>query len=345
MPEIVICGGGHLGHALAAVASASGEVGVLTSRPEAWSGPVVATCGDVLAIGAPALVTSNPRAAVDGARIVLIAVPAHRHAAALAAIAPFIGRAVWVGAMPATGLFHRRASRALQRRSRIFGTCESPYNCRIVEHGRHVDVLGVVPRLGVAALDPGETPEAALLLEQVFALPTIMLSHWLAISLRPLNIAMHPARLFSLFRHWDGSRTYDRKPRFYQEWDAAASAVYLACSDELEVLAGSLSSFDLRDLDAVPARYGTRDPDRLADRIRRLSGLSGIDTPMVRHGSGYVPDFGCRFIREDVNIGLATARRIAACSRVGLPTIAHIIAWARRLTPSRHRMPGTPTAP
>jgi hypothetical protein len=296
----------------------------------------VARTGDLAVIGRRVRATSDPQAALDGADLVLVALPAYAHGSALRTIAPHVSKQAWVGASPATGLFHDRARRILGRETRIFGLREAPYNCRVVEHGSTIDVMGVVPEIAVVAGDPTESHQIADRLAELLGLPCRTLRHPLSISIRPLNIAFHPSRLRSLFGDWNGTQLYPQRRSFYEEWDDEASRLYIQCSDELVRLAKAISLFDPVEIDPVPQRYGTRSPAQLTRRIRDLAGLRGIDAPMKPAAGGFVPDVASRFFREDIGVGLALAQRLARAYRVDVPTIAAIVAWGRALTRSLH---------
>jgi hypothetical protein len=301
-------------------------VSVLTRDAQTWKAPILGTFGSLAVRGTDVIATSDPKSALDNVGIVLVASPAFAHERLLALIAPYLPSDAWVGALPAAGLFHERASAILRRRRRIFGTREAPCNCRIRLPGAEVEILGVARTLAVATAERDESDEAAALVETLFGIPATALSDPRAITLSPLNCAFHPSRLFSLFGEWRSGHSYARVPRFYEEWDQAAAEYYFRCSEELATLAIRLN-VRVADIDPVPEHYGVCDAQQLAFRIRKLSGLRGIPSPMRQQGPRFVPDFSHRFFREDICVGLTLIMQLATANEVRTPTIERIVRW------------------
>jgi len=317
MAEIVVCGGGHLGHALAAVLSAQHPTALLTGRPFA-AGLIVARTRTLVVAGMPELVTSDAELALQGAHVVLIAAPCYAHSGLLLQIAPFVPRDAWVGALPAVGWFHEKAQQILGRTKRVFGTREAPYNCRVVQRGAIVDIFGVVPKIGVAAVVSGEAPAAANLLADLLAIPTEVVSHPIAAMLRPVNVALHPVGFERLIRAALECGPFARPPAFYGMWDDRSSCRYLAIGEELADVAAASRLCHPNEIDPVPRHYGTSNPAELTARIRSLDGLKAIGAPVIPADSGYMPDFESRFVVEDAYVGLAAAIDIG--QRANVPT-------------------------
>lgn len=328
--EVCICGGGHLAHALTAVIGANRDVAVrvLTRRPELWDAQVEAVYDNLVVIGRPRLVTSSPAAAAADCDLVLVAVPAFAHCAVLGAIAPFISPRTWVGALPAPGFFDWAAASILPAGTPIFGAQRSPYNCRIKVPGRQVEILGIVPRLPVAALPNRRFGDLAALIAATMAFPVEMLDNFLCVTLGPSSTIFHPARLFSFFDGRDDSAHVEDTPLFYQDWDDAASRVYLACDRELQSVCEALP---IKMSGVVPAcaHYGVSSPSALTARIRNLPGLRGIPLPMQRTRNGYAPDWHSRFFTEDFPFGLRAVRLVAALAKVETPLLDTIDAWSQ----------------
>src|SRR5450631_4137471 len=114
MLNITVCGGGTVTHSIAAVSASRGfAVTVYTRQPERWSATICAECpnGDLLA-GTLGAATSDPRAAVRNADVVLVCVPHCARYETLQRLAPHLRPNTLVGAVPGFGGFGY-AARAL----------------------------------------------------------------------------------------------------------------------------------------------------------------------------------------------------------------------------------------
>lgn len=328
--KVCVCGGGNVAHALAASIGANPDaaVTILTRQPQLWGAQIHAVHGDVVVVGQPKTVTADPAEAVADADLILVAAPAFAHAAILAAIARFVSPRVWVGALPAPGFFDWAASSILPPGTRIFGAQRSPYNCRIAVEGHQVEVLGVVPRLAVAASPRRQFPQLAALLSEALLMPIDELDNFICVTAAPSPAIFHPARLFSLLRGWDGRRGFATAPSFYEDWDDEASRLYLKCDGELQAVCQTLP-LDMSGVVPARAYYGASTPVALTARIRGLQGLRGVPAPMRRVGDRYFPDLHSRFFQEDFAFGIRAIRLIAGLAKIETPVLDTIDAWSQ----------------
>jgi opine dehydrogenase len=336
MRDVAICGGGHLGHTLAAVIGATGEfrVGVLTRRPDSWRARIRLTFGNLELEGDVDHVSRDPAEIVSGAEIVLLTVPAHVRRELLAVIAPHVASNTWVGAVPGAGGFDDDARAALPLHEKVFGTARTPYICRMAVHGAAVDVTGVSPDVRVATLHGDDAPEAASLLEELLTIPAMALGTYDAVNLTPSNPLVHSCRLFSMFEQWIPGMGLASPPSFYGDWDDAASALLLACDDELTHVRAA-RGIPEHDVPPVRVHYGAETPARLTERIRGLAPLRRIGMPMRENGAGWVPDVGHRYFAEDVGVALPVMQRLSRAARVETPSLDAVVAWGQRQLTAR----------
>lgn len=327
--EICVCGGGHVAHALAAVmgANAAISVTVVTRRPETWHAEIHAVYRDLVLVGRPARITAD-YASAAGADVIIIAAPAFAHRSIMAAIRPFLAPDTWVGALPAHGFFDWLAASTLGPHARIFGSQRPPYNCRITIPGREVEILGIAASLPIAAAPRRDIGQVQAFLESALSLPITALDNFLSVTLAPLPSILHPARLFTLLRDWDGCTPFERVPLLYEDWDDAASATYLAFDAELQAVCAGLP-LDMSDVVPVRSHYGISTASALTSRIRSLPGLRGIAAPMRAAAGGHLPDLHSRVFLEDFPFGLKAIRLVAALVGVETPTLDTVEAWWR----------------
>lgn len=319
MRPIAVCGGGHLAHAIAAVAGAAGRpVRVLTRNPAAWRRELRLTFDDLLLIGALDRVSDDPAAIVPGAEVVLVEVPAFGQAEVLARIAPFLDEESWVGALPGQGGFDARARTALSGHERVFGSARTPYICRTTAYGESVTITGIDATLRVAALDPQQAPEIAAMLAEILGMRTVPLSRYEAVNLTPSNPLVHTARVFTFFTG-DGNGD-----GFYRDWNDAASRLLLACDDELLPVRRMLQIGE-DEVPSVRAHYGISSAEELTRRIRGLGPLLASDLHL--HAGMHEH----RYVREDFDYGLETMASIARACGVDVPSIDAMLAWRTAL--------------
>jgi opine dehydrogenase len=305
------------------------SVRIATRRPEAWSTELHGVHHGLVIVGRPELVTADLAVAIDGADLVFIAAPAFAHCGIMAGIKDFVAPRTWVGALPAPGFFDWAAASELPG-SRIFGAQRSPYNCRVTIPGREVEILGIVPRLTIAVSPKHFAAELVNTLEMALSLPIDVLDNFLCATLAPSSSIFHPARMYSLLKDWDGSATFDDVPLLYEDWDDAASELYLRCDAELQAVCGRLP-LDMSGVVAASAYYGASTPSALTARIRGLAGLRGLAVPMQMTGNGNLPDIHSRFFREDLPFGMEAVRTVATLMGIKTPALDAIDAWSRRL--------------
>jgi opine dehydrogenase len=328
--RVCICGGGHVAHALAAVMGANPDVSVrvATRNPGAWSAELHGVHGGLVVVGRPELVTADVAVALDGADIVLLAAPAFAHREIMTKIRRFVAPRSWVGALPAAGFFDWAAASELPE-ARIFGAQRSPFNCRVTIPGREVDILGVVPRLAVAASPRRFAAELVNMLGVALSLPIDLLDNFLCVTLSPSSSIFHAARMHALLTDWDGSRTYQDVPLFYEDWDDAASELYLRCDAELQTVCRRIP-LDMSGVTPASRHYGVSTASALTARIRSLEGLRGIAVPMQMNGKGNLPDVRNRYFLEDFPFGVEAVRTVAALAGIETPTLDEIDAWSQR---------------
>ena len=96
-----------------------------------------------------------------------------------------------------------------------------PFNARVEEFGKSVKLIGVKPRIGIAALPAGEAERAADQCARVFGgfwscAPLPRPRSTLEVLLMPTNQCLHPSRMYDLFADWDGEAVWMENPLFYR---------------------------------------------------------------------------------------------------------------------------------
>jgi hypothetical protein len=350
--QITICGGGNAAHTLAGLLGANPEVQVnlyvpLEEEERRWQEGLSANGGinvhlpDRSLAGRPAKVSAQPAEVIAGSDIVLLALPAFAHELVLGQIAPHLDRGTWLGALPARGGFDWSAFSCLGSRAKdltLFGLQTLPWACRIEQFGRSVNVMGVKARVELAARPEGMALEVANLLGPLLGLELEPVECFLCLTLASTGQILHPGLMYALFKDWNG-QPYEQAPLFYQGADAEASRLLQGLSDEVAALRAALEGgFPCLDFSLVrPLDEWLRRsyPEDIADTSSLQACLAtnrsyaGLAAPMVTVPGGLAPDFGSRYLREDVPYGLVVTRGIAELAGLHTPIMDEVITWSQ----------------
>ena len=345
MRKVTVCGGGNGAQTLVPVAAASLGCPVDVYTP--FGDEVERLRGTIRLIGAleaqaaPQRTSADPAEVIPGSELVVLVLPAFAHEGVLRQIAPYLDEGAWVGAMPARGGFDYCAARVLEAHGRsdiaIWGLQTLPWACRIREFGRLVHVLGVKDAVDVAARPGNRVGEIASLLEQVLGLRVDPTASLMALTLANTGQLIHPGIMYGHFSRWDGTPlAAGDVPHFYHGLDERGAEVLAGLSDDIQRIRARLEP--VMDLAAVrPLRewlvhsYGDAigDPTTLWSAFVTDRAYDGLMAPVREAAPGeYVPDFGSRYLAEDVPFGLVASRAIAELGGVETPVMDRVIRWA-----------------
>ena len=128
---------------------------------------------------------------------------------------------------------------------------------------------------------------------------------------------------------------------FNQGLDQATADCMQQVSDEIQaigaVLEGSMPGLDLSVVNHIHPwclrAYGKyiRDASSLRTRFSSNQAFAGITCPMLPVEGGFVPDYGTRYLREDVPFNLVAVRGLAQLCGVETPVIRRILEWAQQV--------------
>ena len=353
--KVVVCGGGRTGHLNAVLFKQRPgvRVALLTQNRDALAPhrdgrPITAHLPDgTQATARLDAVTADPAAALRGADLVVITVPAHARPALLTAIAPHlpVDRPVHVGAIPGFCGFDWLAEKLLPDRPKavIWGMKDVPHTAFDLQPGVSVRSGGAKATLHVATHDR-ETPAARetlhQLLQRLFDAPVQLLRHYLEITLTPGNPIMHSALIYGLIGPY-GQHHARPLPGPLAWWsDCGELGAYFIerCDEENQRLCRAAEARLGIDLSSVkPLKqeiveaYGGQiaDPRTMWSVLRSNRAYGGIPAPLVRDagGPGWRLDTRSRAFEEDVAFGLSTLVQLGQRLGVPLPHITEINTW------------------
>lgn len=371
---VTVVGGGSVAHALVAVLGAqeSTEVRVLTRRPAEWGETVrgyyrSGNGKDLIIEGRVARASDDPAEVIPGSQVLMVAAPFPAHREILEKIRPHVTPEMVVGGFPGFGGFDWQARWILGRDApsggpTLFGLQRIPYVSHKIAYGHKVAITGIRPQLFIAALPAHRAHPVAELLHRLLHTRVVPTGNYLNITLSTSNPIMHPARLYTLFRHWRPGLTYEQRPYFYRDWDEESTLTYLRCDAELHDICRALP-LDLGYVKPLVQHYEVATQEDITPVIQGLPSLGHRRAPMrlagqvgeeetdqegadqegaapEGNGGGWEPDPASWYFTEDIPYGIVLQRAVAEIAGVPTPTFDAIIRWAQELMGKEYLVDG-----
>ncbi|XP_060079252.1 octopine dehydrogenase [Ylistrum balloti] len=356
--KVCVCGGGNGAHTLSGLAASRDgvEVRVLTlfaDEAERWT---KALGGDELTVivnekdgtktevkSRPKVITKDPVVAISGADVVVLTVPAFAHEGYFQAMAPHVQDSALIVGLPSQAGFEFQCRDILGDKAAAVSMMSFetlPWACRIKEFGKKVEVLGTKSVLAASLIkgtaetvDPLSTLQMLHGAEPVFRLA----KHFLEMLIMSYSF-VHPAILYGRWGTWDGKPVAEA-PLFYQGIDQATADMLTACSDECKEVANAIMAAcpgnDLSDVKDIYQWYleyyheDIQDDKDLYHAITTNKSYKGLVHPVKAEDGGVVPDFGNRYLTEDIPMGMIVFKGVAIAAGVPIPKNDKLIMWAQ----------------
>jgi len=231
MMKIAICGGGNLGHVVAGVLSSKDGVSVslLTTRPEKWGDTINVSDPDgKIYSGKIEKISDKASDVIPGMDYVILCLPGFAIADTLSSIVPYLSPETVVGSIVSSTGFFFEALEKVPSCNPLFGFQRVPYISRITEYGKAASLLGYKVSLNIAVenADVQQKEEIRKTVEKLFLTPVSLLHNHYEASLTNSNPLLHPARLYTMWKDWDGT-PYTEESYFYRDWTDEASDVLI----------------------------------------------------------------------------------------------------------------------
>lgn len=354
--NVVICGGGRIGHLSAVLFKQipGVRVALLTGcrevidRHRGGEGDIAVLMPDGTTCTARLdAVSDDPHTLLANADVVIITVPAHVRPALLDTIGTHLpdDRTVYVGAIPGFCGFDWLAERALAARPNavIWGMKDVAHTAFDLRQGVSIKMGGAKSILYVAThARESAASRAALVthLRRLYTSPVELLDNYLEITLTPGNPIMHSSVIYGLigpYGQWH--RKAFAKPLCW--WtDCPELGVYFLerCDEESQILCRAIEQrvgVDLSSVKPLKQEIIEAYDDQIGDQRTMLSVLrtnqayDAIEAPLVPalEHPGYVIDRETRAFHEDVAYGLALLVEMAKRLDIRLPHIEEIFHW------------------
>ncbi len=332
----------------AAAATQGGEIHVCRTK-EGPGGQ------DVIVKGKPSKITEDP-SVVAKADVVVFVVPAFAHKGYLEAIKPHIrtsgskapGGHVILGAMPGEGGFDIQAQHILGadifNNITVFALETLPWAVRLSEYGKSVDILGTKYAVDMAVTPWNMGRATTSVIQKLVAHdhPKLTLvPSMLTITLSNMNQVLHPSITWGRYHKWDFVTPFDEPPLFYEGVDETTGVMLWKVSDEILEMKGFLEykyKLDLTGLRHIKNWMLRSYSDDIGDQssfhrmINTNKGYQGLVHPMIKTDDGkYMPNFGYRYMTEDIPVGLVVTKGIAELCEIETPNMDVLIRFGEKV--------------
>jgi len=364
-PTVCVCGGGNASHVYMALFGLKGytthvfaDFGDEAERLTAAGASVTVLdrCG---AEGKPGVteapeftgsvekISKDPAEIIPHCDVIMISLPSFAFVPLLAKIKPHLKDGVVIYYLPGQGgadfTVRLELKEMLDSGKLTFcGVCPMPFNCRIKEYGKVVDLAAFKDNFDLASFPPHDAVASAKILGELLGRNVIPSGNMAALHFIGLNPNIHPARTYAMWKDWDGETPYPENPLFYEQWDDISSAFADGISKErcqcwteiVSITDGNAGKIEdvLMLKDYIYKLYTTkiRDPSNTKGVFATNPGYVGFRCPMKEQGGGWVPDFANRYFTEDIPESFAIYKGIADLVGISTPTIDTIFLWAQK---------------
>ena len=331
MKRICLCGGGSLGHVIAAWLSAKGtaEVSILTGSPDRWNKEInVFLPESEVLTGRLTSVSGNPEEVISDADVVLFCYPGFMIASELERIKPFLKQDAYVGSVFSSTGFFFEALRILSPSQPLWGFQRVPFICRVQEYGSSARLLGYKPcyHIAVENVPDEQKRKFADIISEWFERPVHLLKNYYEASLTNSNPLLHTSRLYTMFGRENEGRVYPRMINFYEDWTVEAADVLIKMDREFFELLKVLPVTEGY-LPPILEYYESHDAQSLAAKLSSIAGFKGITSPMIQTEEGWIPDFKSRYFTEDFPYGLKYIWQLAHTYNISTPVIDEVYQW------------------
>lgn len=327
---VCICGGGGQCHAIAPwLASQGYTVNILTNRPHLWTSDFkyLLPNGEMHE-ATLATISNDPALTIPNADVVIVSVPGFVNREELLKIKPYLKPRAFVGGVfPANGFFFD-AFDVLGKEFPLWGFQRVPFIGKVKEYGQTGNIMAYKTAFHIAVenTDHKEKEQFRQWIQKSFGQPTALMSSYFEVALSNSNPILHPARIYTWLKDWDGQTPIADNPLFYEEWPDEASEMYIALDKDLHKIIEVLPVNN----DCLPFvldYYEQPDAHNLSLKLRSIESFHGIRMPVTKVDGGYMPDFTSRYFIEDFSCGLKKYAELAQQYNIDVPNITLALKW------------------
>lgn len=327
--KVAVIGGGNIGTQFACMIASKGySVNVHTSKPKLFSDTIeIVDENGLLLISKLNVVSSNVKDVVEDCNVIFVTHPAFRLEAVANKILPYMHKDTYICVLPGTGGAEFAFKKCIEAGATLCGLQRVPSVARLEEYGKRVRCEGVRSELFLGSIPQDNASEFADFLSIIWNIPCYVLPNYLSVTLTPSNPILHTTRLRTLFSDYHEGVMYDRNPLFYGEWNDESSERLIKADEELQNICRLFGEIDLSSVRSLKLHYESETVKQMTEKLRSISSLNRLPSPMKEVDGGWIPDFGSRYFTADFPYGLAIIEELAELLEYNTPTIRETMNW------------------
>ena len=336
--NICICGGGNLGHVIAAVLANCGHnVSVMSGKPDMWNKSIRLVESNKEDItGELVMISSDAEKVIPNADIILFTLAGMQNEIYLKKIAPFVKENAVVGSVFGSVGFYWIAKNILPKSIGIFSFQRVPFIARLIEYGKSAELKGRRDTLYIYPSD--KAVWVVDFFKRVFDTNIEVLSTPLTTILTNSNPLLHPSRIVTQFIG-NEKTVYAEKLFLYETWNDSASELYIIADKEFQSILRILG-INTSEVPDVLTYYESTDIKSLTKKITSIKSLKNIYVPMKQVDGGFVIDETSRLFTEDIPYGTIILKSVALMCGIPTPNIDKIIYWGQKMMNKEYLIDG-----
>lgn len=268
--------------------------------------------------------------------LIFIITPSFAHKNILYNIRDYVSKDSILVFMPSRGGLEYEAT-AIIPHANVVAFQTLPWACRIKNFGSEIYISGRKSRIQAASLPGDISPIYFYLLEKLLELKIERIEHITTLTLANVGQIFHPGIMYGTFKD-NPKVTFeeDNIPMFYQGISEEIAQLLSDISCEIQNIAKKLNEtneniehekvFHVKDWLLSSYEELIEDKSSLHKMITTNSAYKGIKVPVRKVDENlYAPDFGSRYVVEDVPYGLLVSKSIAMMVNIETPVIDEVI--------------------
>lgn len=212
-------------------------------------------------------------------------------------------------------------------------------------------IIGPKKNLYVTAYPIEKIPDACQLTSLLYGIPSKVVPNFLSLTLTPSNQIIHPGRVFSFFKNWDGKTPFNKEemPLLYEELDEdSAKEIQLLDNEIQEIKKALLKKYPNIDLSMVMPikeriemmyKGQIKDTSSLQKVFTTNQGYTKVTFPMIpvdKKGEKVTLNLKARFFWEDMPFGCIVLKNIGQLVEVETPNIDKQIQFHQKFMPIKY---------
>jgi hypothetical protein len=281
-------------------------------------------------------VTDKAEDVIPDSSIIIVIVPSFAHRNILNCIKEYVSKNCLLVFLPSRGGIEFEVN-SIMPNTNIVAFQTLPWACRIKTFGSEINMSGIKNRIQAASMPSDISPVFIYELEQLLGLKIDKLKNIVTLTLANVGQIFHPGIMYGIFKN-NPEATFKEEdiPLFYQNVNEEIANILSSMSEEIRSIAYELSKVNediecekvlhIRDW-LLSAYEGIIEDTSSLHRMFYTNGAyTGVKAPTKKLDNGmYAPDFGARYIVEDIPYGLLITRSIAEILNVKTPVIDEVL--------------------